>query len=269
MNGANNLDANTLATYKADVATSIAETNTATKNLNTLSQNIASQKLTVAGLKAQLDLKKAGSTAEDIAGQNAQVANAEAAVQSIEAKLQNSEIVAPINGVVTQFDAKVGQIASAGIALISIISDSAFEVDAEVPETDIGKVAVGNAVSMTLDAFQGETFAGSVFYIDPAETVTSGVVNYKVKVTFTKSDPQMKSGLTANLDIETNHKDSVLILPQYAILTNDQGTFVEILEGNTVVNKPVMLGLQDQKGNVEVVSGVTEGEQMLNIGLKQ
>lgn len=269
LNGASDLTQSTLTTYQGYAASALAEANTAIKNLNTAMQNIASQKLTVAGLKADLDLTKAGSTAEDIAAQQAQVENAEAAVASIEAKLGNSEIVAPQAGIVTQFDAKIGEVVAASTPLVSVISDQAFEVDANVPETDIGKVALGDVVSMTLDAFPSEAFTGKVFYIDPAETVTSGVVNYKVKVSFDRNDPRLKSGLTANLDIETNHKDSALILPEYAILTNDQGTFVEVLQNGAVTDVPVTLGLQDSKGNTEVVSGVEENEQVLNIGLKQ
>ena len=76
----------------------------------------------------------------------------------------------------------------------------------KIPETDIGKVAMGDAVSMTLDAFSGETFTGTVFYIDPAETILQGVVDYKVKVSFNKPDTRLKSGLTANLDIQTKHQ---------------------------------------------------------------
>ncbi len=74
---------------------------------------------------------------------------------------------------------------------------------------------------------------------------------------------------TADVDIETKHKDAVLILPQYAILQNDDGTFVETLDANNkIIQTKVVLGIQDEKGNVEVASGVTEGEQVLNIGLK-
>lgn len=269
VNGATNLDPATLASYKASAASALTEVNAAIKNLNAASQGIASQKLTVAQLAAQLNLAKAGSTAEDIAAQSAQVKAAEANVESIEAKLQNSVIVAPLSGTITQFDAKAGQTASAGAALVSIISSGSFEVDADVPEIDIGKISVGDAVSMTLDAFSGETFKGKVFYIDPAETVTQGVVNYKVKVSFDTADARMKSGLTVNLGIETRHKDDVLILPQYAILQNDAGTFVEILKNGVATDTPVTLGIQDAAGNVEVTNGVTEGEQVLNIGLKQ
>jgi len=200
---------------------------------------------------------------------DASVEQTVAGVAVARANLQGTMIVAPISGTVTQVDAKVGQIASPGTPLVSIISTSAFEVEAGIPETDIGKVTVGNTVSMTLDAFPGESFVGKVFYIDPAETVTGGVIDYKIKISFDTPDPRMKSGLTANLDIQTRHKDSVLLLPQYAILQNDAGTFVKVLDSEKVVEIPVVLGMQDKNGNVEIRSGVTEGEQVLNVGLKQ
>ena len=244
------LTATTLASYKANVTAALSEVNTASKNLNSALQNIAAQKFTIQQLQAQSESTQAGD-------------------QSTTAKLENSQIVAPISGVITQFDAKVGQFATPGAALISIISGSSFEVDALVSETDVGKVARDNKVSMTFDAFSNEIFTGSVFYIDPAQTTTEGVVGYKIKVAFDTTDSRMKSGLTINLDIATRHKDNVLILPQYAILQNDKGTFVEMLENGAVKDVPVTLGLQDQNGNVEIVSGVTLGEQVLNIGLKQ
>ena len=258
----------TITTYKANVTIAMNEVNVATKNLNTLSQNISSQKLLIAQSQAALSLTQAGATATDIAAQQAEVEQAEAGVLSAQAALQNSEIIAPITGVLTQQDAKVGQLATPGTPLVSIIGQSGFEVDAGVSETDIGKLAIGNKVSMTLDAFPNETFTGSVFYIAPAQTNTNGVISYQIKIAFDKADARLKSGLTANINVETKHKDSVLVLPQYAILQNDTGSFVETLSGSTITKVPVTLGIQDQNGNVEVLSGVTLGEQVINIGLK-
>lgn len=199
----------------------------------------------------------------------AQIINAQAGVQSAESKIRNSRIVSPIDGVVTEFNAKVGQFAASGSTQVSIISANSFEIDALVSEIDIGKIALGNKVSMTFDAFPNETFTGSLFYIDPAQTSSEGVVGYKIKVAFDKTDPRMKSGLTANLDIETRRKENALILPQYAILQNDEGSFVKKLENGVAKEVKVVIGLQDQNGNAEILSGVEEGDEVLNIGLKQ
>jgi HlyD family secretion protein len=237
--------------------------------LQTQSQAVAAAQSSLDQANAALTQTSTTARPEDIAAAQASVDSAAAGVQSIQSKLQNSKILAPISGVITQFDAKVGQFAAPGTTLVSIISNGSFEIDALVSETDVGKIAVGNKVAMTLDAFPGETFTGAVFYIDPAQTSSGGVVGYKIKVSFDAADARMKSGLTANLSISTREKDSVLTLPQYAILQNDDGAFVEVLENGKVKDMPVTLGLQDQNGNVEIISGVTEGEQVLNIGLKQ
>ncbi|HVB19923.1 MAG TPA: efflux RND transporter periplasmic adaptor subunit [Candidatus Paceibacterota bacterium] len=229
---------------------------------------LAGAQAALASAEGTLALAQAGSTPQAIAAQQAQVQQAQAGVASAEANLGNAEIIAPISGTLTQLDAKVGQQATPGVSLVSIIGNGGFEVDTGVSDTDVGKLAVGNPVTMTIDAFPNETFTGSVFYIAPAETNTQGVISYLVKISFGKSDPRLKSGLTANITIQTKKDDNVLILPQYAILQNDSGTFVKTLLGKTATTSPVTLGIQDQSGNVEILSGVTLGEQVINIGLK-
>ncbi len=262
------LSAATMTSYNNALTAANNEVSTAMGNVSAATQNIASQKITIQQLQAQLNLKLAGSTTQQIANQQAQVEAAQANVQSVQAKIAEAVLISPIDGVITVQDAKTGEIASPGATLVSIISANNFEVDAQVPETDIGKVAVGNPVSMTFDAFQGETFAGKVFYIDPAQTIVSGVVDYKIKVSFVKPDPRIKSGLTANLNINTETKQNALILPQFAVLQSDSGTFVEVLKNGAPAQMPVTLGIQDDKGNVEITNGVTEGEQVVNIGIK-
>jgi len=265
---ATGLSASTAATYKDDVASAITEVSSAASAINTIQQSIASEQAAVAQTQAQLAQTLAGSTSQSIAAQQAQVASAQANVQSIQVNIANATLSSPINGVVTTQNAKVGQIAAAGQIMTSIISGNNFEVDAYVPETDIGKVAIGNDVSMTFDAFSGETFAGKVFYIDPAETMESGVVDYLVKVSFNTPDTRIKSGLTANLNINTQTDANALILPQYAVIQNASGTYVDIVQNGKETQVPVTLGISDQNGNVEIASGVTAGEQVVNIGLK-
>jgi HlyD family secretion protein len=262
------LSPTTLNTYNNDLTAANNEFNTATTNINTAIQNIASQKITVQQLQAQLNLKLAGSTAQQIANQQAQVEAAQANAQSVQVQINEATLTSPIDGVVTVQNAKVGEVATPGVTMTSLISNNNFEVDAEVPETDIGKIAIGQTASMTIDAFPGETFMGKVFYIDPAQTNVSGVVNYLVKVSFTKPDSRIKSGLTVNLNIQTQQQSNALILPQYAIIQNDQGSFVDVIQNGKEVQVPVTLGIQDQSGNVQVLSGVTNGEQVVNIGIK-
>lgn len=265
---ATNLPVGVVATYQTDVTNATNEVNAAITNLSTVTQAIATEKSAIAQAQAQLNLTLASSTPETIAAQQAQVEQAQASEQNIKVQIAQDSIVSPIDGLVTTQDAKVGQIASPGAPLVRVLGNGGFEVNADVSEVDIGKISLNDPVSMTLDAFPGETFNGTVFYINPAETVNGGVVDYEIRISFNKPDPRIKSGLTANCNIMTQTDTGALILPQYAVLQNDSGTFVETLNGKTEMQVPVTLGIQDASGNVEIASGVTDGEKVINIGLK-
>jgi RND family efflux transporter MFP subunit len=259
----------TTVAFQTTATTGLNEINTAATNVSTLLQNIAAQKASIAQAEAQLNLTLATSTSEDIEVQQAKVAQAQANVASVQAKLQKSSLVAPIEGIVTMQSAKPGEIASPGETMVTILAANGLEVDAYIPEIDIGKVNATDPVSMTFDAFPGETFTGSIFYVNPSETLLQGVVDYLVKISFVKPDSRMKGGLTANATITTRTKENALILPQYAVIQNDQGAFVKTVDDKDNTNQvPVTLGIQDQTGNVEILSGVTNGEQVVNIGLK-
>lgn len=183
----------------------------------------------------------------------------EAELASRQALLAKATLLAPISGVVTKYDTKVGEIVTSGTPLISIISDNDLEIEANVSEVNIGKVRTGNPVSITFDAFPGVQYKGTVFYIDPGETIVDGVVNYKIKVTF-EGDENMKSGLTANLKIKTAEKEGVLTVPQYAVIKKDDKTFVEKLDGKNVTEVEVKLGFVGNDGSVEVIEGLSEGD---------
>ena len=257
-----------LTAYKTSVSVGLNETNTSVSSINSTMQSIASQKAVVQQAQAALALKRAGASAQDIAAQKAQVEQAQASLDSIGVKLSKASLISPIAGVVTVQNAKVGQVASPGQVIATVISVNNLEVDALVPEADIGKIAVGNKVDMTLDAFPGETFTGNLFYIDPAQTITGGVVDFKIKVSFDKADTRLKSGLTTNLTIKSKQDQNVLVLPQYAILQTDQGTFVEVVKNGVMTQVPITTGIQDAAGKTEILTGVTEGQQVINVGLK-
>lgn len=270
VNDAISMPATTAAAYNNDVSTAVSEVEDAAGSVSGSQQAIASDEAAIAQAQAALSVTLAGSTSQDIAAQQAAVAQAQASVQQIQVEINQSSLVSPIAGVVTVQNANVGEIAAAGETITSVISNNDLEIDADVPETDIGKVSVGNPVSMTFNAFPDQTFTGKVFYIDPAQTIIGGVVDYLVKVSIDQSTStaDIKSGLTTNLTIMTQTDQNALILPQYAIIQNASGTFVEVLQNNAVVQVPVTVGIEDQNGNAEIKQGVTAGEQVINVGLK-
>lgn len=265
---ATNLPEATANTYKANLTVAKSQINSALTSISTSEQAISSKRLAIQAAQDALNLAMAGSTKEQIDSQQARVEAAGANVMNAEAQLDKTVLRAPINGIVTKQEAKVGQIVSPNVQLVGIISEDKYQIDVNIPEVDISKIAINNPVSITLDAIQREAFRGKVISIDPAETVVDGAVNFKVKIAFDDNDPRIKSGFTANLTIATLVKENVLFLPQFAILQNDQGVFVKKVVGKELVQTAITTGIKGRDGSVEVLSGVSEGDVVANIGLK-
>lgn len=265
---AQRVSTDTLATYKTNVNAARTKVATALTNVASTLDEVSNDKLTLEQSKNDLALSRAGSAPEAVLAQEAKVEQASAKVAQIDAQIQKTVLRSPIPGVVTKVDVKKGELVAPNVNVVSLISDSNFQIEANVPEVDIGKVALGDSVRVTLDAFPGEIFLGRVGVVEPAETIIDGAVNFKIKIVFDKDDDRVKSGFTANLDIQTNTKENVLLLPQFAIIQNDQGTFVRKKVNGGTEDVPVKLGIRGSDGKVEVLSGVSEGEEVVNVGIK-
>ncbi len=247
------LSQTTVDAYKASISSARSTLTTARETLNS-----SRSKLALA--EKNLSLKKSGSTPEAIKSQEAKVLQNQAQVESVQAQLNKMTLRSPQNGVVTKQDAKVGEIVTPGKVVVNVISDNDLEIESNVSEVSIGKVAVGNPVVITFDAFPGETFSGKISYIEPGETIVDGVVNYKVTVAFSEKYSQIKSGLTSRLEIITSEKKDVVSIPEYAVTKNETGSFVTKINGKETSQVPVTLGIRGQDGFVEVLSGLNVGE---------
>ncbi|MBI5913598.1 efflux RND transporter periplasmic adaptor subunit [Candidatus Azambacteria bacterium] len=215
--------------------------------------------------EAELALKQAGATAEQIAAQEAAVAQAEANVRSVNAQLARAFLYAPIGGVVTRQDAKAGQIVGANVSVISLISESEFEMEARVPEADIAAVKIGDPASVTLDAYGNDVvFDAKVVAIDPAETVIEGVATYKTTFAFLTKDARVRSGMTANIDVITDRREGVMVVPRRAIIRRGNDAFIRVMDSAGTVNEvKVKTGLAGSDGNAEILEGIHEGDAVV------
>lgn len=241
--------------------------------------------------KDQLRLKRAGATEEQIQAQEAQVDQAKASlasqramlnqayanVQNYQAQLAKTVLYAPISGLITKMEAKVGEVvfpsspySDSRITFVSIISDINYEIKVNVSEIDIAKIKIGNIAKIILDAYGDDTeFTASVTSVEPAETLIEGIATYKVKLQFTEQDERIKSGMTANIDILTAKKEDAIIIPQRAVITKEGSKIVrvieEIKEENLInINEIIVeTGLRGSDGRIEILKGINEGDEVV------
>ena len=226
--------------------------------------NINSAENTLKKAEDDLAKMKAVPREVDIAVYKADVDKTKASMVELQQKLNDAVLKAPIDATITKVNVKIGEtVVAGGEPVISLIGLSRFEIKVDVPESDIGKVKMGNRATITLDAFPGEFWPGKVVEIEPAETLIEGVVYYRVTVIFDKLDERIKSGMSADLTIETNKKENVLFIPYRAIVFKDGKKIVRVSEGKEIREAEVETGLKGNEGEVEIVSGLNEGDQVI------
>lgn len=244
----------TLSTYSTSLAT-------ARTNVDGAATTLASDIAALRSAERTLTLKQAGSTTDSINAQKAAVTSAEAEVRSARASLAKTRVVAPFSGTVTRMDAKVGEIVSPSTSEISMQSDGLFQIETYVTEVAIARVAKGNPATTTLDAYGSSvSFPSIVISVDPAETMKDGVPTYKTTLAFLASDPRIRSGMTANVVIETGMLRNAIVVPSGAIGTKDGAQYASVLIEDTVVNRPVTLGRSPALGQAHVVAGLSAGD---------
>ena len=180
-------------------------------------------------------------------------------------------IIAPFDGIITHTDIKVGEVYVPGISAsqsIGIMSAGAFKVEVYVPETDVGKIHVGNTSYVTLDAYGPRNpFEATVTTIDPAATIQGGANAYKTTIHFaTTTDDRIKAGLTANVTIITGHATSTLAIPTRAIITKGSDTLVLLKNGAQFTEQKIEAGIQTADGYTEILSGLNENDVIASFG---
>jgi len=190
----------------------------------------------------------------------AQVDQAQIAVTQAQGNLDKTKLVAPINGTVSSVNFNVGDTPSGTAVVIADLSK--IQVKVTVAEIDISKIKVGNSAQMTLDALPGLTYTATVTSIGPVGTVTSGVVNYPVTVQLSDPDGDVLPGMTANLAIEVDRREDVLLAPARAIRTQGNQKVATVLYKGQQISVPVTTGLSNDT-QVEVTSGLKEGDEVV------
>ena len=133
-------------------------------------------------------------------------------------------------------------------------------VQLSVNEVDVPSLAVGQTAELTFDAVPDLTITGKVDSVGEDGTVSQGVVTYDVWVTLDVNDARLKPGMSSTANIVTAVARNVLLVPNAAIKTGDQGSYVQVMESGAAAPKNVYVttGLAGDSETV-VESGISTG----------
>ncbi|NTU63560.1 MAG: efflux RND transporter periplasmic adaptor subunit [Chloroflexi bacterium] len=171
---------------------------------------------------------------------------AELVLEEAKQQLEEAKIVAPFDGLITNIAAIVG--GASGSASIELTDIGQYHVDVLVDETEIEQVQAGQQANITFDALPEVTVTGEVARIDPAGTVSNGVVNYLVRVNLDATEAALRSDMTANVQVVLDTHTDVLAVPGTAIRSDGQNYYVNVA------------GTDGTAQRVDVTTGYTDGE---------
>lgn len=234
-------------------------------NINTAKSNLVSAEGAVKEAKDELSIEKASPRQEDVALYQAQVVQAEADVNLLKEQISDSTLRSPLAGTITKVDKRSGETIQPALVdtVISLLPVNPFQIKVDIYEEDIVKVKVGDAAEIKLTAFSKQIFSGKVISIDPVEKLIEGIVYYEVQIDFQNPPPDLKPGMTADITIKTAQKENVLVVPETAVAEKNGVNTVQVLNGENLEEKEIEIGLKGNNDLIEVVSGLSEGDQVV------
>jgi HlyD family secretion protein len=198
----------------------------------------------------------------------ARVREAEASIETAQALLDKTVIKAPFDGVVLDVTTEVGEWISPsppGVFIppvVDLIDPDTLYLEAPIDEADVARIRTALPVRITLDAFRGQSFAGTLSYVSSfVETRQEQNRTLRVEAVFEQAElpANLLPGLSADLEIILDAREPVLRIPTYALL---EGGRVLLVQDGRLVERPVSTGLRNWSFT-EVTAGLAAGEEVV------
>ena len=218
-------------------------------------EDLALAKAKLEDAQRDYDRLKDGPNSQDVLAAQARVDAAQVTVNSL-------YTIAPFDGQVLSVNGIAGDPVNAGDVSVYLADMNHLFVEAQVDESDIASIKVGQQADITLDALAGAAFTGKVVSINPVGEVVSGLVKYNVRVDLDKVTDQSFTPLstTASVTIHVREATASLAVPITAIQNDSNGEYVLVLQpdGST---KRVNIVSSSIVGNLVAVTGdLKEGD---------
>lgn len=225
------------------------------ESLDNAEQQLTAAKAALATWSKQM----AGGSAATVLSKRAISDKAQSAVDALENQKNDLVLRAPRSGIIGFRQGEIGTMAQAGQKLLSIIDNSNIYIDCFVSEQDIGQISVGRETSVLIDSL-GKSYEGKIIYVSPA--MDGKTQTFSIRMALVNPDAIIKAGMFARTRIVVNVRPQTLFIPKEAVLSVNGSHRIFVVDSNSkVMERVVTLGLRNDD-SVEIISGLTEGEQV-------
>lgn len=191
---------------------------------------------------------------------------AESDVSLWETRLSFTKISAPTTGMIVTRTVEAGGAVSTNQPLFEIADISLMVVRTQVSELDVVHLSQGAEVTVVLDAFPDEPLRGTIRRIFPSADPLSRLVPVEIAFRTVPRSVRLRSGFLARVTLPVDRRADALVVPAAAVAVANDGPYVFVVDGDTLIRRSVELGLSTG-GWVESTAGVSEGEEVVTSGL--
>jgi RND family efflux transporter MFP subunit len=182
---------------------------------------------------------------EDIRSAEAGVAQAKAQLAIVQEQLANTSIVSPISGIVSMRSTEPGQMAIPGVPLMQIVNVGSVFFQASVSETVVAKVKPGQTAAVSVDAFTGSSFMGTVERVYPAASTDTRSFNVRVKIPNPES--KLRPGMFTRGSIITGGSSGAVLVPLDAVEERQGSNIVLIVNKGKAKMVTINKGLSNSE----------------------
>ena len=194
----------------------------------------------------------------------AQIDQAEAELRELRVRLDNTRILAPISGLVGKRHLDNGALVNPSMPVVSLVDLSTMVMEINAPEKDLVKIRTGLEAGIVLDAYPDQKFKGRVIRLSPILDPATRTGSVEIEVPNPKM--MLKAEMFARVELDLGTRHNTLLVPREALVSHDQQRGVFKLQDDTARFQPVDAGIT-QGGEVEVISGLKEGEAVITLGV--
>jgi HlyD family secretion protein len=213
-------------------------------------------------LESKLNWYTSKPTENDITSADSELALAQAKYDAAKAVMESRKIKAPFDGIVFEVSAEAGQTYQAETALLKIGDPKALEALVTVTEEDYPLVSIGQNAEVFFDARPDVTVKGKVERIIP-KRIEGDSPLYNVYISLNEIPEGLADGMTVDTNVTITSRPGVLCLPRSVVhASGNDKAIVQVWNGSSTESREFTVGLRGDS-NVEIVSGLTEGEQVV------
>lgn len=174
--------------------------------------------------------------------------------------LDNATVTAPVDGIVSQVNVQVGNMATSVQAAVSLTNTTSVYSELSVAENLVNRLTKDQPVKVTVPSVSEKSFVGKIDHISPAADPKTRL--YPIKITLENPDGLIKPGMFAKVELVTDEKADVKAIKSEAIVLKNEKTIVYVVQDDKAVGKEVVTGL-DTGVDIEILKGLDQGDQVI------